>query len=102
MRSVTPRAFVANPLQRSRAASSAHSAAVRRRVLNHAAARRRRQELLGKSHHAHQPIEHMGLQFRAGGTRRPQHALDAQPRRQQVTENRGPRVIGRKEREEVR
>ena len=56
-------------------------------VLNDPATGTRRKKLVWQAQHAHQPIEDMGFQLSAGGTGGPEHSLDSQRRRQQVSQD---------------
>ena len=71
-------------------------------IVNHAAARAGRQKFLRQPQHWHQPVQDVRLQFRASRTGRPQHPLDAHPRRQQVSKDRRSRRIAGKVCVEVR
>ena len=61
-----------------------------RRVEDHASACARAGKPLGQFEQPAQPVEHMGLQFRAGRRRGPEHALHAQARGQKFAEDRWP------------
>ena len=63
-------------------------------VLDHAAARRRRSIALRQPEQVDEPVEHVGFELGAGGARRPQHALDPEPGRQKIAEDRGARGVG--------
>ena len=65
-------------------------------VLDDTAALACRTERLGQVEDLRHPVEHMSLQFGAGGTGGPQHALHAQPGRNQITQDgRAGRVRGK-------
>ena len=65
-------------------------------VLDHAPARGRGKEFLRQAQHGHEPVEHMGFQFGAGGAGGPQHALHAESGGNEIAENRRPGRVRRK------
>src|SRR5271155_3261357 len=72
-----------------------------RRVLYHATASAGGKKFLGQAKHSHQPVENVRLQFRAGGTGGPEHALHAESGRKQVSQDGRPGSIRTKEGKEI-
>ena len=75
---------------------------VGRGVLDDAAALAARQEALGQAEQVGQPVEHVGLEFGRRRRGRPEHALHAEPGRQQIAEDRRAAGVGREVGEERR
>ena len=59
-------------------------------VEDHAAARAGAGKPIGQAEQCADPVEHVGLEFGAGRRRGPEHALHAQPGREQLAEDRRP------------
>ena len=97
-----PFSFAWNPVARSRAARSAHSDALDAVSWMTPPPAPSERNFDGQSEHSDEPVEHVGLELRARGARRPEHPLDADPGRQELPEDRRARVVRREVREEVR
>ena len=64
-------------------------------VLDHPAPGADRQEPVGQAQELDHPVQDVGLQLGAGGAGGPEHPLHAEPGREQLAEDRRPRVVGR-------
>ena len=98
----TPARSVRPPLTRCSAASSATSVASDAVCWMTPPPRPSERNRAGSSSSVGQPVEHVRLELGRGGRGGPEHALHAQPGREQVAEDRRPAGVGREVREERR
>src|SRR4029077_17791730 len=70
-------------------------------VLDDTSAGARGKKFFGGVKHGHEPIEDVGFEVGGGGARGPEHALDAEPRGEQIAEDGRPGGVAREVSEKV-